>query len=151
MTREEYESAKEILLGKRHEILQDLEELRRKYESQDIEQLNIKYIGKYLVEYDRTYNNDNEKVCDFNRLHIIKVNKVGFRGNGFIRVHGDVYYVNCMADDTDVQFWSLKDHEYDIYNVDEIHDDSEAQALMKIYVERITNSIKNFEAAFSHK
>lgn len=155
MTREEYEKAKKVLLDQRVNIDKALDELRKKFEDKNLEEHNINYVGKYIVEYDReSYLNPGVKAkllkYTFDVYHIKKVTLIG---NGFIRVIADWIH---MYKDVENNFGNAEvtvdtDRECDIHHFDEVFEEDEANEFIKKELVGVKTIVESVENLFTHK
>lgn len=155
MTREEYTKAKQVLLDQRADVDKALDELRKKFEDKNLEEHNINYVGKYVVEYDReSYLNPGVKAkllkYNFDVYHIKKVTLIG---NGFVRVIADWIH---MYKDVENNFGNAevtvdKDRECDIHHFDEVFEEDEANEFIKKELVDIKTIVETVENLFTHK
>lgn len=155
MTREEYTKAKQVLLDQRADIEKALDELRKKFEDKNLEEHNINYVGKYVVEYDReSYLNPGvtAKILKYT-FDVYHIKKVTYIGNGFIRVIADWIH---MYKDVENNFGNAevtvdKDRECDIHHFDEVFEEDEANEFIKKELVDIKTIVETTENLFTHK
>lgn len=141
MTRLEYENKKLELTTKRNELNRQIDELCKEFHTEETAALNNKYAGKYIVSYSR----DENDMPVTNKFTIYYVEKVNFQGNGFISTKGNVVIVDTQMDDDGFLSCAttvFNDSSCSIYRIDEVLNNKQVQAKMKI-VKDFNDSIFN--------
>lgn len=139
MTRLEYEIKKFELITKRNELNKQIDELCNEFHTEKTADLNNKYAGKYIVSYSR----DENDMPVTNKFTIYYVEKVNFQGRGFISTKGNAVFVDTQMDDDGFKATTIfNDSTCSIYKIDEVLNNKQVQAKMKI-VKDFNDSIFN--------